>query len=317
MARDVVVIGGGLSGLAACYELEQAKIDYTLIEVKPRRGGSIASVEHNGFVFDSGAMFHQLANPVAFFDFLDELNLNDAIYSPDNEHIAFKRGTGALIEALDSRISAPIMRRMAVSTLGELDDRFGICMENGMLLDAKAIIVAAPARYAERMFHTLVQEISFRLLNYRYDHVARLSFGYQRGDATLIPQQPPDDFPITGIYHTAEPERMPDDGVIVQVGLRYDPEKGVPADAIGETAALFGWTLNPRAEHIGVWTEADPAMWRDESHADNMRDVRAMLPAGVVLVGSDYLATGAPPRLDERIVVGRQGARAIVSFLAG
>ncbi|MEQ8673704.1 MAG: FAD-dependent oxidoreductase [Aggregatilineales bacterium] len=316
MARDVVVIGGGLSGLSAAYELEQAKIPYTLIEVKPRRGGSIESATQDGFIFDSGAMFHQLANPVAFFDFLDALNLSDAVYSPDSEHIAFTHGTGALIDALDSRITAPIMRRMAVSTLGELDDRFGICMENGMLLDAKAIIVAAPARYAERMFHTLVQEISFRLLNYRYDSVARLSFGYQREDATQIPHDPPPDFPITAIYHTADSSRVPDNGVIIQVGLRYDPEKGVPADAIGETAALFGWKLNPSAEHIGIWTEAEPAMWRDESHAHNMRDVRAMLPDGVVLVGNDYLATGARPRLDERIAMGRAGAREIIDYLA-
>ena len=38
--RDVVVIGGGLSGLAACYELERCGAAYTVIEVKAalRRG---------------------------------------------------------------------------------------------------------------------------------------------------------------------------------------------------------------------------------------------------------------------------------------
>ena len=34
--RDVVVIGGGLSGLAACYELEKCGAAYTVIEVKRR-----------------------------------------------------------------------------------------------------------------------------------------------------------------------------------------------------------------------------------------------------------------------------------------
>ena len=39
--RDVVVIGGGLSGLAACYQLEKTNLRYTLIEVKRRVGGGI------------------------------------------------------------------------------------------------------------------------------------------------------------------------------------------------------------------------------------------------------------------------------------
>ena len=41
--RDVVVIGGGLSGLAACYELEKRGAAYTVIEVKRRFGGGIRS----------------------------------------------------------------------------------------------------------------------------------------------------------------------------------------------------------------------------------------------------------------------------------
>ena len=53
--RDVVVIGGGLSGLAACYELEKQQIRYTLIEVKRRVGGSISSCKDKGFVTDASA----------------------------------------------------------------------------------------------------------------------------------------------------------------------------------------------------------------------------------------------------------------------
>ena len=54
--RDVVVIGGGLSGLAAGYELERRGVRYTMIEVKPRFGGAIRSSSAGGFVMDAAAL---------------------------------------------------------------------------------------------------------------------------------------------------------------------------------------------------------------------------------------------------------------------
>lgn len=47
--RDVVIIGGGLSGLAAAYELEKHNVDYTLIEVKRELGGSIRTLKKDDF----------------------------------------------------------------------------------------------------------------------------------------------------------------------------------------------------------------------------------------------------------------------------
>ncbi len=317
--RDVVVIGAGITGLAAALELEQAGIPYTLIEVKRANGGSAGSVVDKGFVMDSGAMFHQLANPITFFDALNTLNIPDSVYTASEEHIAFKEGTGALVDAYTKRINAPRMAKMAVSTLGEMDMpdgiRYCICMENGMVLDAKSLIVATPARFAERMFQTLVPEISYLLDGYRYDSIARVSFGYAQSDATHIPDHPPADYPITAIYQTDHASRVPAGHVLIQIGVRYTPEKGVPADIIGETAALFDWELNPFAEHIGVWTEADPTMWRDANHKETMGKIRARLPQGVALVGSDYIATDVPPHLDERMNAGRSAARQMIAYL--
>ena len=54
--RDVVVIGGGLSGLVAASELEKAGVDYTLIEVKRQLGGSLGSLTIGTSILDKGAM---------------------------------------------------------------------------------------------------------------------------------------------------------------------------------------------------------------------------------------------------------------------
>jgi protoporphyrinogen oxidase len=330
MQRDVVVIGAGLSGLAAALELERAAVSYTLIEVKRRLGGSLASDPHppvdpdlrGQFVIDTGPMAQRVGNVSALEAYLNALGLEDALIRvPDDDwgaRVMFRAGAGMLIDALAGRITAPVMRRMAVSTLGYIDDRrsrCAICLENGMLLDAKALIVAAPARHAERMFHTLVPEISFKLVDYRYDSIARVSLGYSASDVSMIPAEPPDDYPVNSVDHTAAAGRAPENCALIQVGVRFDPDKGVPADVVGQVAALFGWPLNPLAEVVTVWPEADPLMWLDEAHPANLRHIGSLLPDNVAIAGSDYLPVNEPPRLDARIASGQAAARRVLDYL--
>lgn len=55
----IAIIGGGIAGLAAAYELEKARaggtaVDYTLCEERPRLGGSLASQMVDGAVLERG-----------------------------------------------------------------------------------------------------------------------------------------------------------------------------------------------------------------------------------------------------------------------
>ena len=55
----IAIIGGGIAGLAAAYELEKARaagqnVDYILYEARPRLGGSLASDIVNGAVLERG-----------------------------------------------------------------------------------------------------------------------------------------------------------------------------------------------------------------------------------------------------------------------
>jgi protoporphyrinogen/coproporphyrinogen III oxidase len=55
----IAIIGGGIAGLAAAYELEKARaagavVDYTLFEERPRLGGTLASEIVNGAVLERG-----------------------------------------------------------------------------------------------------------------------------------------------------------------------------------------------------------------------------------------------------------------------
>jgi protoporphyrinogen oxidase len=320
--RDVVIIGGGLTGLAAAYELHRLNIACTLIEVKPRLGGSIESESRDGFVIDYGVM---LTQDTLHAPFLEEIGLANEVFrareDEDGTYIAFTRGMGVLIDRLsepllDTKGKHSLMMRMAVSSLGRMDSRrFSICMENGMVLDAKAIIVTAPARYAERIFHTLKPEISFQLLDYRYDNIARLSLGYQRIDALPMPDEPPADYPISYIHHVNHPERVPEGHVLVQAGIRYEPDKGLSPDIVGEFAALMGWNLNPVIERVTMWKEADPLMWVDDDHPQRMKLIQHLLPEGIALAGSDYIPKTERPTLQDRIEAGQAAAHKVIEWL--
>ncbi|MGC2331596.1 MAG: protoporphyrinogen oxidase [Candidatus Acidiferrales bacterium] len=57
--NTVVVVGGGVSGLACAYRLKKLGVPVTLLEGSPRVGGLIETVEKDGFLFESGPQSFQ------------------------------------------------------------------------------------------------------------------------------------------------------------------------------------------------------------------------------------------------------------------
>jgi predicted NAD/FAD-dependent oxidoreductase len=309
----VVIIGGGLCGLAAAWELEQRGVDYTLIEVKRRLGGAlgstaIADAHGRTWTFDHAPMFYDAADD---WSFLQPLGLGAALVSVDATRVAWRDGANTLIDALAAQQQRGVnLMRMAVHSVGTVQTRgktaYGVCLENGLLLSASALVIAVPARYAAILFRQLQPQIAYQLEQLRYDTITRLSLGYARAAAPHIPATPLPDYPITEFAHWHDSPRAPSDGVIIQVGVRHEWLPNDPRDLVGELAALFGWEAHPAAEHLHYWPEADPLRALPE-HAAALRMIPHLLPPRVGLAGSDYAAT--PLRLSERIAAGRAAAR--------
>lgn len=313
--RDVVVIGGGLSGLAACYELEKHPVRYTVIEVKNRLGGSIVSAAANGFIAD--------AYGFAFEDFEDrsllcELGLDSHRFEFGAGHFGFHRGTQSLIDALAHRLTGARLTRMAVSSIGRLEGRFTLCLENGLMLDAGAVIIASPARYAERMLFNLAPGASAWLRTYDYDSMVRVSLGFHKRD---LPRRRY--YPYSVIYPflfaTDAPDRVPDDDhLLLQVGVRAFAELS-PAEVIQQVVHHYGWKEKPLFAHVDRWNESDPLTCYDDDHAANVAVFRERLPDGVSAIGSDYCLE--PPqkagvaRLEERTRQGKEAALSAIEYL--
>jgi protoporphyrinogen oxidase len=308
---DIIIIGGGLTGLSAAWELERLGVSYTLIEVKPRLGGCIFTESRDGYVLDGGPF---VLEKYGEWPFLNELGLNDALLPLSKyrhgQLVVFKDGTQTLTDAIARRLTQPIFKRMAVSSVGEVGKRFGVCLENGTLMDARALIVTVPARYAEHMLRTLAPEAALRLLDYQYDPVVRVSLGYRREDVKTLEHsaaEPGGALKFMQVYDI--PERMPPGHVLVRAGVRVDGvlDKAVVVSlarsVVGDAAPVLEW--------VYYWAEADPLTRYLPEHADNMDAIERLLPETVALVGSDYRAR----HLNDQIEQGRAAARRIATTL--
>ena len=313
--RDVVVIGGGLSGLSACYELEKRGIACTVIEVKRRFGGGIRSSFEGGFIMDACAFAFR---PIADGSLLEDLGLQERMVQIGGEAFVFHDGTDAFVFSLASRLHGGRLMRMAVSSVGRLRGRFTICLENGIMLDAGALILAVPACYAARMLWNLVPEAAEQLARFCYDSIRRVSLGYHKRDLPEYIESDIDDtFPF--IISTDQPGRAPDrDHLLIQVGLRSSDDMSAD-EAIRTVTRHFGWSAAPLVARVDSWAEADLLSDYGAAHRDNVGAIRGLLPAGLSLIGSDYCRE-APDvrgvaRFDERMQSGKTAACDALDYL--
>jgi oxygen-dependent protoporphyrinogen oxidase len=74
VARQVAVVGGGVSGLTAAFRLRQAGLQVTVFEAARVPGGRTMTIRRDGYAFDVGAIT-MLPTYVQTFALLDELGL--------------------------------------------------------------------------------------------------------------------------------------------------------------------------------------------------------------------------------------------------
>jgi len=84
--KRIAIIGGGISGLAVLHYLNKRygnQIEVTLYERNPYVGGCIASLDNNGFLFETGPNGF-LTNQPNTLEFLEEIGFSDQIIEADD-----------------------------------------------------------------------------------------------------------------------------------------------------------------------------------------------------------------------------------------
>ena len=121
-AVDVAIVGGGISGLAAAYELQQRGLRVRVLEASPRAGGVIATERFDGWVIDGGPDSLLVQKPAAVA-LCRELGIADRLVSTLAPRTAFILRDGDLHPIAEgSFLGFPIklgaLARSSVFTLG-------------------------------------------------------------------------------------------------------------------------------------------------------------------------------------------------------
>ena len=92
---DVAIVGGGIAGLAAAFELSRRGVSFVLLERAPRAGGVIFSEEVDGFTIDGGpdALLIQKPEAIAL---CREIGLGDRLVSTKPPRLAYIQRGGRL-----------------------------------------------------------------------------------------------------------------------------------------------------------------------------------------------------------------------------
>lgn len=96
MALRVAIVGGGMAGLAAAYQLTRNKVPFTLFEASHRLGGIVETERTDGFVFEGGPDGWVTEKPWAH-DLATELGIgNQLISSNDADRVTYIYREGRL-----------------------------------------------------------------------------------------------------------------------------------------------------------------------------------------------------------------------------
>lgn len=143
--NEVVIIGGGIAGLYAAYELKKNKIPFKIFEASHRLGGKIQTIDKTEW----GA-FEFRKNDTLLTKLAKELNLEKV--DLDNRTWTFKRGASALIEELSEIVQGLIPEKQIrlqhqLTTVRKLGSRYQLVFQTGQrerMYFAKKVILAMP-----------------------------------------------------------------------------------------------------------------------------------------------------------------------------
>lgn len=172
---DLLIIGGGISGLSVAWEAMKAGLSFRLLEAEPDLGGAISSFVRYGTLFETGPAALQVTSP-AVDQLLGELGLLDSLvsapFAPPWLHAApetggsggamasLAGGIGQLVRALKTRIGPLALTGSPVRSISPPPYGWKVEVEDRVLRAHKLVIATAASHCAN-----LLEEFDLRGAN--------------------------------------------------------------------------------------------------------------------------------------------------------
>jgi len=168
LRTEILIIGGGLAGLALADTLQRARAEYRLVEARDRFGGRIKSARLGRATFDLGPswfwpgqtrmaalarrflipVFEQHATGDLLFEEADG-TVSRGAGSPMAGSLRLHGGMSALSDALAASLDPDRLRSgVAVTALRDDGARFTADLSDGTTIEAARVVLALPPRIA-------------------------------------------------------------------------------------------------------------------------------------------------------------------------
>jgi protoporphyrinogen oxidase len=209
----VAVVGGGITGLAAAWELTRGGAEAVVLESERRAGGVIVTERREGFVVEGGPDgflaaepdLQRLAEEVGVADRLvDQLARGSSLWTghrleplPEGQAAAllgineiaqeelsrgfrsFAGGMADLVDALAARLGPAVLCANGVTSIVPSRSGYRIAVTGGSVLEAEGVILAIPAWVAARLLAGLGVELARTLDDVIYHPSVTVSLAYR------------------------------------------------------------------------------------------------------------------------------------------
>lgn len=237
-------------------------------------------------------------------------------------HLTFPGGLGEIVERLEARLrKVRILKSAPVVSIRRDGSGYRLMLANRQELVADAVISAAPASVAARLFEQIDRQVSSLLRAIPFASTSVVHLGYERGEVAnrldgygyLIPNCEDTDLLACTWQTQRWRRRAPASHVLLRFYAgRYGRESITTRSdeilmrmAVEEAHAILGAHSPARLAHVVRWERAIPQY--NVGHAQLMQEVEGRLSRlpGLFLAGGSYRGVSIP----ECIESGREAAQ--------
>jgi oxygen-dependent protoporphyrinogen oxidase len=235
--------------------------------------------------------------------------------------VSFRSGMGRLVDRLVATLEHTALHALQARTVQEHSG--GYAVDVGHVVEADAVVVAAPAHAASSLLAVLDPELAGLLAEIRYSDSAIATVGYRLEDVPhpldgygyVVPATEGSDVLACTWSSSKWEGRAPEGHALIRVYLRRNPAG--PDDRLVDLARgelrLLGIHAAPVLARVHRWPRGMPQYVL--GHPERLERIDALVAEhpGLALAGAAYRGVGIPDCIDS----GEQAAESVARALTG